>query len=164
MQINTKIQIVMDQSDIEAAILAALYEKMPHLKGTDLSIKLIGGRGDAGHRAEIEGVQEATEAVTSADAAPARRVTDTTPAVEVITRTGDAEETNDDTAPFPTEDADDKAPAAEEPPQEPRGIFRKSATPAATTTPAEEAASGEPAPVKSTGIFSKMTRPDNRSN
>lgn len=157
MQINTKIQIVMDQSDIEAAILAALYEKFPHLKGTELSIKLIGGRGDAGHRAEIEGVQEASEPVIPADTAPRRCESDRQP--EVAKDDGLIRQTpqnDEDKPPFPEQASEPEKEEAKEPEQPARGIFRRNGKEISEPSEAAEAPKGK-------GLFGALARPDNRS-
>ena len=155
MQINTKIQIVMDQSDIEAAILAALYEKFPHLKGTELSIKLIGGRGDAGHRAEIEGVQEASEPVAQAVASTQRRESERQqePAKddEQTVQTND-----DDKPPFPEQAEEEAKEEVKEPEQPARGIFRRNGKEVSEPSEATEAPKGK-------GLFGALARPDNRS-
>ena len=156
MQINTKIQIVMDQNDIEAAILAALYEKFPHLKGTELSIKLIGGRGDAGHRAEVEGVQEASEPVATTVAAPHRREAEVSKDDVLTCQTP---ENDEDKPPFPKQASEPEKEEAKEPEQPARGIFRqKSKTDEAVSSdaPDEEAPKGK-------GLFGALARPDNRS-
>ena len=154
MQINTKIQIVMDQSDIEAAILAALYEKFPHLKGTELSIKLIGGRGDAGHRAEIEGVQEASEPVVPAVSAPQRREPEPQP--EPVKDDEQTVEANDDKPPFPEQAKEEAKEEVKEPEQPARGIFRRNGKEVSEPSEAAEAPKGK-------GLFGALARPDNRS-
>ena len=163
MQINTKIQIVMDQSDIEAAILAALYEKFPHLKGTELSIKLIGGRGDAGHRAEIEGVQEASEPVVPVVPAYANaQRRDSERQQEVPKDDGlirPTPENDEDKPPFPEQASEPEKEEVKEPEQPARGIFRqktKTDEAASSDAPSEEAPKGK-------GLFGALARPDNRS-
>lgn len=154
MQINTKIQIIMDQSDIEAAILVALYEKFPHLKGTELSIKLIGGRGDAGHRAEVESVQEASGPVVPADPAPQRREPEPQP--EPVKDDEQTVKANDDKPPFPEQASEPEKEEAKEPEQPARGIFRRNGKEVSEPSEAAEAPKGK-------GLFGALARPDNRS-
>ena len=146
MQINTKVQIVLDQQDIEAAITAAIIQKLPHLEGVQLSIKLVAGRGESGHRAEVEAIHESAEAVL--------------PQIET---------TKEDEPPFTPEVA---AETAQEKEQEAvqasvesqqRPVFRRNGVvqeeePTMAGDPAQQQA----APAKG-GLFKSLTRPDNRN-
>lgn len=149
MQINSKIQIIMDQHDIEAAITAAIIQKLPHLEGVQLSIKLVAGRGESGHRAEVEATHESAEAVLP---------------------TGNTDDNaQDDKPPFVLEDEkceqevpeQEAIPASVESQQRP--VFRRNgAVQEEELTKAEEPALQQAAPPKG-GLFKSLTRPDNRN-
>jgi len=167
MQINTKVQIVMDQSAIEAAIVAALYQKLPHLAGTEFSIKLVAGRGDAGHRAEIEAIHAVDASLGIV--APEELVEPASPEEvikEVEAKITDTKE--EDEAPFaeaePSAEVSDPAPQEEAVPpveQQPRPIFRANG-PKEEAQPepaAEEAPPAAPTPGK---LFGRLGRPANK--
>lgn len=157
MQINTKIQIVLDQHDIEAAITAAIYQKLPHLVGAELSIKLIAGRGESGHRAEIEAIQEANEAVTVAiEEGVAPSTEESEPPFAVEASAGDVADAEERTE---TQEPETVAPA--------RPVFRRNGVEATADPEAKEpddaAATTTPAaPAKAGGLFKTLKRPDNR--
>ena len=145
MQINTKVQIVLDQQDIEAAISAAIINKLPHLEGVQLSIKLVAGRGESGHRAEVEAVHGTNEAVIPQGEVSKEDEPPFTPEVAVETAQEEGQEAN---------------PTSVENQQRP--VFRR-------TSPAQEEEAtkvDEPAQQDSPtsgGLFKSLTRPDNRN-
>ena len=145
MQINTKVQIVLDQQDIEAAISAAIISKLPHLEGVQLSIKLVAGRGESGHRAEVEAVHGTNEAVLP-----------------------QSDTQKDDTPPFvPEADTDnaqqeEKSEDSEAVENQQRPVFRRiSPAQEGEATKVDEPAQQE-TPTKG-GLFKTLTRPDNRN-
>lgn len=145
MQINTKVQIVLDQQDIEAAISAAIISKLPHLEGVQLSIKLVAGRGESGHRAEVEAVHGTNESVLPQGETLKEDEPPFTP--EVAAETAQQEE---------------KSEGPETVENQQRPVFRRiSPAQEEETTKADESAQQE-TPTKG-GLFKTLTRPDNRN-
>lgn len=116
MKVNTKINIRMDQADIEEAIQLYIVANLPHLVGVPLEIRMINGRAPEGIRAEIDALSEeappTVEIIRAVKGEPAQTekvektvevvVTDAAP--KEVPTSVDAEE-----PPFPTEKVEDGA-------------------------------------------------------